>query len=94
MARSPKKAEKYQMPKEHLKGTARRRGEPIMYDELKVSWNIKMTPTGKKLIIEAAKKAHVSPSELIERWARKELVENDSTTKEEEETLQPSLNST
>jgi len=73
MARSPKKAEKYQMPKEHLKGTARRRGEPIMYDEVKESWNIKITPTAKKLISDAAKKFNFSPSEFIERWARKEL---------------------
>lgn len=83
-AKKKKKTDKYEMPEGHLKGTARKKGDPIMYDELKVSWNIKMTPTAKKLIIEAAKKAHVSPSELIERWARKELVENAYTTKEEE----------
>ncbi len=84
MARSPKKPEKYQMPKEHLKGTARRRGEPIMYDEVKESWNIKITPTAKKLIREEAKKLNFSPSELIERWARREFKKDNSSTIEEE----------
>ena len=62
MARKPLKAEKYQMPKEHLKGVARRRGEPIMYDEVKVNWNLKITPTAKKLISDAAKLENFSPS--------------------------------
>lgn len=87
------KTEKYEMPKEHLKGIARRRGKPIMYDEVKKSWNIKITPTAKNLITEESKRLDLSPSELIERLVRKELVENDSTTKEEEEILQPPLDS-
>lgn len=76
MPRPSKKAEKYQMPKEHLKGIARRRGQPIMYDEVKESWNLKITPTAKRLITEAAKLKNFSASEFIERWARAELVDN------------------
>ncbi len=76
MARKALKAEKYQMPKEHLKGVARRRGEPIMYDEVKVNWNLKITPTAKKLISDAAKLENFSASEFIERWARAELADN------------------
>lgn len=81
MAGQGKKLKKYQMPKEHLKGTARRKGESIMYDELKVKWNLSITPTAKQLISEAAKLQNCSPSELIERWARTELIkveENES----------------
>lgn len=70
MAGQQRKSKKYQMPKGHLEGTARRRGEPIMYDEVKISWNIKITPTAKQLISEEAKLKHFSPSEFIERWAR------------------------
>jgi hypothetical protein len=76
MARKALKAEKYQMPKEHLKGVARRRGEPIMYDEVKVNWNLKITPTAKKLISDAAKLENFSASEFIERWARAKLTDN------------------
>ena len=75
MTRKALKAEKYQMPKEHLKGVARRRGEPIMYDEVKVNWNLKITPTAKKLISDAAILENFSASEFIERWARGELVD-------------------
>ncbi|MDZ7955889.1 hypothetical protein [Nostoc sp. DedQUE09] len=73
--KTTKKTEKYQMPKEHLKGIPRRRGEPIMYDEVKGNWNIKITPTAKKLISDAAKLENFSASEFIERWARAELVD-------------------
>lgn len=85
MTGQPKKLKKYTMPKEHLKGTVRRRGEPIMYDELKVSWNLKMTPTAKRLITEAAKLENFSASEFIERWARTELIklEIETPTKED-----------
>ncbi|MCC5612956.1 hypothetical protein LC612_41285 [Nostoc sp. CHAB 5834] len=81
MARTAKKAEKYKMPKEHLKGVARRRGKPIMYDEVKVNWNLKITPTAKQLIREAAKLENFSASEFIERWARAELVDNNARQK-------------
>jgi hypothetical protein len=54
----------------HLEGTVRRRGQPIMYDEVKESWNIKITPTAKRIISEAAKLQNFSASEFIERWAR------------------------
>ena len=76
MAAQAKKLKKYSMPKEHLKGTARRRGEPIMYDEVKEKWNINITPTAKRLITEAAKLQNFSASEFIERWARTELIKN------------------
>lgn len=75
MPRPAKKPEKYQMPKEHLKGIARRRGQPIMYDEVKQSCNIKLTPTARSLIEAAAKAENFSLSEFIERWARRELSE-------------------
>ncbi|MBD2359461.1 hypothetical protein H6G41_33655 [Tolypothrix sp. FACHB-123] len=74
MVRQSKKVKKYQMPKGHLKGTARRRGKPILYDEVKESFNIKLTPTAKQLIKDAAKLQNFSPSEFIERWARTELI--------------------
>ena len=76
MAGQGKKLKKYSMPKEHLKGTARRRGEPIMYDELKEKWNLMLTPTAKQIITEAAKLQNFSASEFIERWARTELIKN------------------
>lgn len=83
MAAKPKKDEKYQMPKNHMRGTRRERGEPIMYDQMKESWNIKITPIARSLIKDAAKKSNCSPSEFIERWARKELIEIIDTTKKE-----------
>jgi hypothetical protein len=83
MSAQPKKPKKYQMPKGHLAGTARRRGEPILYDEVKVSWNLKITPTAKQLISEAAKLQNFSPSEFIERWARTELAKQELPTKED-----------
>jgi hypothetical protein len=78
MASQGKKLKKYQMPKEHLKGTARRRGEPIMYDEVKEKWNLNITPTAKRLITEAAKLQNFSASEFIERWARTELIKTEA----------------
>lgn len=78
-----RKSKKYRMPKGHLKGTARRRGEPIMYDEVKESYNIKLTPTAKRLIAQAAKAQNISASELIERWARTELIKQELPTNEE-----------
>lgn len=85
MAGQPKKLKKYSMPKGHLKGTARRRDEPIMYDELKGKWNIMITPTAKQIITKAAKLQNFSASEFIERWARTELIklEIEIPTKEE-----------
>jgi predicted HicB family RNase H-like nuclease len=74
MAGQGKKPKTYKMPKEYLKGTARRRGEPIMYDEVKEKWNLNITPTAKRLITEAAKLQNFSASEFIERWARTELI--------------------
>lgn len=81
MPRLLKKVEKYKMPKEHLKGIARRRGQPIMYDEVKVSCNIKLTPTARSLIEATAKAENFSLSEFIERWARRELIEQKPPTK-------------
>ncbi|MBD2249462.1 hypothetical protein [Nostoc sp. FACHB-888] len=83
MAGTAKKAKKYKMPKEHLKGVRRRRGEPIMYDEVKVNWNLKITPTAKKLISDAAKLENFSASEFIERWARAVLADNNPREKKE-----------
>jgi hypothetical protein len=83
MSGQPRKSKKYQMPKGHLAGTARRRGEPILYDEVKVKWNLMITPTAKQLISEAAKLQNFSPSEFIERWARTELAKQEPPTKED-----------
>ena len=85
MSGTAKKPEKYKMPKEHLKGVPRMRGEPIMYDEVKVNWNLKITPTAKKLISDAAKLQNCSPSEFIERWARAELINNNPPQKKTDE---------
>lgn len=54
-----------------------------MYDEVKQSCNIKLTPTARSLIEAAAKSENFSLSEFIERWARKELVKIPDATKKE-----------
>ena len=60
----------YKMPKGYRKGKARRRGAPILYEEVKGKLNLTLTPTAIKNITEAAAEEHISRSELIERWAR------------------------
>ena len=83
MSGQPKNSKKYQMPKGHLAGTARRRGVPVMYNETKVKLNITLTPTAKELISEAAKLENFSTSEFIERWARTQLVKIEEKLVEE-----------
>ncbi len=83
MPRRSKKSDKYEMPKGHLVGTARRRGEAIMYDERKETWNLTFTPYAKSLIRDAAKLANCSPSEFLERLVRAELTKQKPSTQEE-----------
>ncbi|MBD2247734.1 hypothetical protein [Nostoc sp. FACHB-888] len=85
MAAKAKKAKKSKTPKQNLVGVRRMRGEPIMYDEVKGNWNLKITPTAKKLISDAAKLQNCSPSEFIERWARAELINNNPPQKKTDE---------
>jgi len=63
----------YKMPKGYLKGKARRRGAPILHQEAKEKLNLTLTPTAIAKLSEAAAKAGVSRSELVERWAKEQL---------------------
>jgi hypothetical protein len=76
MAKKPKNNNKYQMSKGYLKGQPRRRGIPLIYSEVKEKLNLMLTPTAKEIILNAAKLQGVSRSELVERWARENLVKN------------------
>lgn len=58
------------MPEGYLAGKARRRGAPIIHDELKEKLNLTLTPTAIAKLGVAAKEQGLSKSELVERWAR------------------------
>jgi hypothetical protein len=81
--KSKKNIKSEEKAKGNLAGLARRRGIPVMYDEVKESWNIKITPTAKQIIKEAAQALNFSASEFIERWARAELTKPESPTHKE-----------
>lgn len=53
-----------------IKGEKAMRGQPLYYDELKKSLNLKLTPTAKKILSELAKKTNLSRSEFQERLLR------------------------
>lgn len=61
---------KFKSPKGASKGVARRRGSPVLYNELKTKLNLSLTPTAIKELENAANKDNISISELIERLAR------------------------
>lgn len=61
---------KYKSPKGTAKGVARRRGAPVLYDELKVKLNLSLTPTTVNELQNAASGDNISISEFIERWVR------------------------
>lgn len=61
---------KYKAPKGTAKGVARRRGAPVLYNELKKKLNLSLTPTTVNELQNAAVKDNVSISEFIERWVR------------------------
>ncbi|MGI2907947.1 hypothetical protein [Tolypothrix sp. VBCCA 56010] len=73
MAGKAKSSDKHKMPKGYLEGKARRRGVPIMHEEVKRNFNVTLTPTAIDLISKAAKAGGFSRSEFIERWARENL---------------------
>ncbi|MBD2415638.1 hypothetical protein FACHB389_32840 [Nostoc calcicola FACHB-389] len=60
----------YKMPKGYLKGKARRRKVPIIHEECKAKLNLTLTPTAIDKLTQAAKRAGISRSELIEDFAR------------------------
>lgn len=74
MPEEPKSKDRHKMPKGYLKGKARRRGAPLVHDEVKININLTLTPTAIELISAAAKAKGFSKSEFIERWARESLV--------------------
>lgn len=53
-----------------VKGKKAMRGQPLYYEELKQSLNLKLTPTAKKIFSELAKKTNLSRSEFQERLLR------------------------
>jgi hypothetical protein len=61
---------RYKMPPKYLKGKARRRGVPIIHNELKQKLNLTLTPTTIEKLTYLAKKAGVSRSEFIEQLVR------------------------
>lgn len=61
---------RYKMPEGYLPGKARRRGAPIIHEELKEKLNLTLTPTAIEKLTATAKKEGISRSELVERWAR------------------------
>ena len=65
-----KKPTRYKMPPGYLQGKPRRRGAPIIHEELKKKLNLTLTPMAIEKLTAAAKKAGVSRSELVESWAR------------------------
>jgi hypothetical protein len=52
------------------KGKKSTKGEPELYDEVKTAYNLRITPTGKELLKKKAEEKGITPSELIERFAR------------------------
>jgi hypothetical protein len=77
MSEELKSKNKHKMPKGYLKGKARRRGAPLVHDEVKRNINLTLTPTAIELISAAAKADGFSRSEFIERWARTSLANID-----------------
>ncbi len=56
-------------------GLSGRKGKPKIHGEAKGKFNISLTPTAKNKLIEAANEAGISPSELIERWAKSPMLD-------------------
>ncbi|MBO3463398.1 hypothetical protein G7B40_040945 [Aetokthonos hydrillicola Thurmond2011] len=73
MGKTPEPKKGYKMPKGYLRGKARRRGAPIIHEEAKEKLNLTLTPTAINKLSQAAFKAGVSRSELVERWVRENL---------------------
>ncbi len=52
------------------KGQKSVKGQPEIYDEVKIALNLRMTPTAKELLKKKAEERGLTSSELVERFAR------------------------
>lgn len=66
-ANSSREQPKLETPRKGIKAL---RGQPILYNELKKSFNLSVTPTGKHGFQRLAKERQISCSELIELIGR------------------------
>ena len=66
----PKKDKPITQRKGSHKGKACRRGEGVIYDEVKKSINLSLTPTAIARLEELAVAQQCSRSETVERWIR------------------------
>jgi len=74
----PKKDKPITQRKSSHKGKECRRGKAVIYDEVKKSINLSLTPTAIARLEDQAVLQQCSRSEVVERWIRATLMAHDS----------------
>lgn len=76
MSKKNKNKDINQKRKPPHKGKKALRGEPLVYDEVKVKLNLSITPTAKSRLKLKAEQQQCSISSLIEELARSSLIDD------------------
>lgn len=69
----------FNLRRKTLANKKRMRGEPVFYDEVKKTINLKLTPTAIKKLTTEAKDFNLSRSEFLEQFIRSEFLEQFSS---------------